>query len=768
MVDFKSLSDDQVKRLAAGESLSSVAPNQSQEDLSSLSDKKLREIAAQGEEVGNLESLGRGALQGFALGYAPQAIAKAKSFFGDKDYEDELQNQRIRQEAAYQKNPWTYRAAFVAPTIASTLASAPVSVPARVISAAPNIATLASRVTSGIPLIRGAGSFLEKPIIQGAIYGSSEEDTPEEKLKGAAIGAASAKVGEKVIPPVLSAAGSVVGNVGNFLTKYITGNPSTGKIAADIAAKHNISIPAVVDAGMIGKSISKLDIGKNVPNASASTLNQAAGKFADYAETATAETAGQAIKDSFSNWIRSGSQKELNSIYQPVNSILSDASRHYPRNLFMLRIAKENELGNIAKVDPLFSENVNIAISNAYKKGLTISEIKNLRKMVSDNINFNRISPQAGVNEEILREIRNSLTKDMLQAADAIGGSSARLALANADNIAHKNIYSVQEQLSKILGSGASYDNKSVSAIYNNLARMSQDKKANTDFLQKVKNVVDPRAWDEFSKAWVGYNILPKFSFRNYSSVYDGTSKKAMDIIFGNSKSSPFRDYMDDMYRFSNFAGKTLDQYAQKATSESGQNLTLGSTAAALAESAMFSGIPAKTIATLAGASVVGRHLGRDIAEALPPPNVRQNFFNFLKSNPQAASIYMNLLNMAQIGGNKMKSREFKSNLNSLYGMASASMGDELSEPAMNAMISAGGMLVDRMEQNFSPRSSGQADGGRVARASGGRILHEDAADKLIRAAEIAKKGIGKQTEAILEKPDEHVVQALAVANRHI
>jgi len=71
-----------------------------------------------------------------------------------------------------------------------------------------------------------------------------------------------------------------------------------------------------------------------------------------------------------------------------------------------------------------------------------------------------------------------------------------------------------------------------------------------------------------------------------------------------------------------------------------------------------------------------------------------------------------------------------------------------------------------KTDPNFiGPR---QADGGRIARASGGRILDEDAADKLIRAAEIAKKGIGKQTEAILEKPDEHVVQALAVANRHI
>lgn len=74
---------------------------------------------------------------------------------------------------------------------------------------------------------------------------------------------------------------------------------------------------------------------------------------------------------------------------------------------------------------------------------------------------------------------------------------------------------------------------------------------------------------------------------------------------------------------------------------------------------------------------------------------------------------------------------------------------------------------IKRYYENLM-RKSGLATGGRVARASGGRIMHEDASDKLIRAVEIARKGIGKQTEEILNKPDEHVVQALAVANRHI
>lgn len=72
--------------------------------------------------------------------------------------------------------------------------------------------------------------------------------------------------------------------------------------------------------------------------------------------------------------------------------------------------------------------------------------------------------------------------------------------------------------------------------------------------------------------------------------------------------------------------------------------------------------------------------------------------------------------------------------------------------------------------QGARVNSEGQEEnrGGRIGRATGGRIgSHEAAADRLVRMAEVAKKGIGKQTESILNAPDEHVVKALAVANRN-
>lgn len=57
----------------------------------------------------------------------------------------------------------------------------------------------------------------------------------------------------------------------------------------------------------------------------------------------------------------------------------------------------------------------------------------------------------------------------------------------------------------------------------------------------------------------------------------------------------------------------------------------------------------------------------------------------------------------------------------------------------------------------------------REGRATGGRVKnHQVEADRLIRLAEAHKKRINQSTEQILQTPDDHVAQALEVANRHI
>jgi hypothetical protein len=57
----------------------------------------------------------------------------------------------------------------------------------------------------------------------------------------------------------------------------------------------------------------------------------------------------------------------------------------------------------------------------------------------------------------------------------------------------------------------------------------------------------------------------------------------------------------------------------------------------------------------------------------------------------------------------------------------------------------------------------------RQGRKTGGAVKsHDVAADQLVRAAERAKKGWGKETEPLLNQSDDAVAHALEVANRSI
>ncbi len=81
--------------------------------------------------------------------------------------------------------------------------------------------------------------------------------------------------------------------------------------------------------------------------------------------------------------------------------------------------------------------------------------------------------------------------------------------------------------------------------------------------------------------------------------------------------------------------------------------------------------------------------------------------------------------------------------------------------------------MVRSTMEGFQPTGS-QAPrqaGGRVGRASGGRLMRNDHAARaatLIRAAEAAKKAHNATTEGILEQPDEAVAKALSIANKAI
>ena len=60
------------------------------------------------------------------------------------------------------------------------------------------------------------------------------------------------------------------------------------------------------------------------------------------------------------------------------------------------------------------------------------------------------------------------------------------------------------------------------------------------------------------------------------------------------------------------------------------------------------------------------------------------------------------------------------------------------------------------------------ATGGAITRATGGRVGHEHLVNRLMRAADSAKRQANARTEPLLNAPDEHIVKALHIANEAI
>jgi hypothetical protein len=94
-------------------------------------------------------------------------------------------------------------------------------------------------------------------------------------------------------------------------------------------------------------------------------------------------------------------------------------------------------------------------------------------------------------------------------------------------------------------------------------------------------------------------------------------------------------------------------------------------------------------------------------------------------------------------------------------------------QPAVARMIEEINSGLSRivMSQDDQGAPPPRRAGGRVGRASGGRLMRNDHAARaaaLIKAAEAAKKAHNATTEGILEQPDEAVAKALSIANKAI
>ena len=143
-------------------------------------------------QVSQLESIGRGALQGAAMEFGDELIAGAKSLLPGVDYEKELEAQRERNKLAAQQNPVSYYGADIAGSFL-------VPVPG---------AGLASKAIKGAGMASKLGRAATTGAVGGAIVGAGASE--DSRIEGAATGALTGALAA----PVLVGAGALAKNVG--------------------------------------------------------------------------------------------------------------------------------------------------------------------------------------------------------------------------------------------------------------------------------------------------------------------------------------------------------------------------------------------------------------------------------------------------------------------------------------------------------------------------------------------------------------------------
>jgi hypothetical protein len=741
-------------------------------------------------EVGKLESAGRGAAQAFSLGYSPQIIAAIKTGnmpgSNDPAYLNEVAKQKAATDAAWDQHPWIYGTGMAASALPAAAASILMAPEEGAIGAASLLAnsgnigslggsalrTIAGESSGAIPsLLRGTAALAENPVAQGAVMGSAEGNDLSDKLSGAAAGA----VGAKVAPAILGAAGNAVKTLGqNVAPKIVdpivaalTGNPSQAQKAGSIANDLGISLSGASVSPSIVQSLgTKADLFNQVPKATGRTLNGLGDIINDYAGQTDRKDTGSAIRSAVQNWVGddknpTGFISQMNDIYKPVNDLSSNSQQFNVSNLQKaVNAARTSSTGVVSDIEPTLSV-VQKALDAP--NGLTFDQMHALRQVIDDHISFNQMPGSANLNTKILGQLRSAVSNDMNDAAQNIGGSDAVKSLANANKQA-SDLYNLRSSILKIVGNPNvnGPGSKTDDTIYRNIISGASKKGGgNLSDLENLKNVVssyDPNAWASVGKAYSS-DIAPngQFSFNNFNRFYNNNlHDDGRDAIFGASGSGGIRDTFDKINNLGNIIvngvplGSKLDALGKKAGQDISNSVFWPEAGGAVLESMLFGGVPVTALTGATAGAAAGRFGARNIAAPLSQyvPSTGEKIVS------QALQKTAPLLTSQASAQN--------------FGPAAKGLGIYGGAKLINSLPPSAFQTLGLASQKFLPQQQ-QADGGRIERASGGRIIdHEAEADHLVRAAEMAKNKVNQSTEKLLNVPDEAIIKALDVAQQAI
>ena len=799
-IDYSQFSNEELTQALAqpNKAAPQAAADSQKPNLSNYSDDEIKQALAQ--QVGGLESFGRGAEQMATVGYAPQINARIQSVFGKGDYESNLARQRASQDAAWEQHPYAYGSGAVASMIPAAFASAftggapeeaaALGYGAKALAALKNSSNLASLTAGGLEglagegtsairaLAGGTGRFLNKPWVQGAIYGSAEGDTAEDKTIGAIEGGIGGKLGEKVIGGITSVGSALVRAASRKFYNMLAGDPSSGSLAAAAADKLKLSIPsAITFPSWFSKTSTAIDPFHHIPIAAGKTLAGAEERFSALHDGTTPAQAGEALQSAADTWLNGAasnpgsSRAALENIYSRVPG-LSESTGFAPIDNLRTVVKTASEDPNFSKQYKPTIELVQQALDNP--QGLTLNAIRQLRTVVSDNMNFRGLPQDASFNQDLLGDMRGALTKDLHSAADLLLENGAGALVKNADAQA-KNIYDARSLINNTIGTDPA--RRSPANVFANLKRTATVKGGNPAVLGEIRDIIshaDPDAWERFSQGYIADMAQsgPGFRLGDFARSWGRTDPAAKDILFSPYSSNPAsaahpslaqmntRQALDTLEALARHAGGPID--------EMGSNPEVQNFIQTGEGIGLFAGDPdwkLKVLKLTGLGAAGGIHGAQNAAAALPKPTYRsvqiakypalENFINAGKrAEPGAISNFAT--DLAKKSG--IPAGAYLANKYALPAGRLGLLG------AGSLYAGAQGYTEEKLKAIEEPEGI-HASGGRVSRASGGAVNHASEAERLVALADRAKKSHNNQTKPLLAVPDETITHALAIAN---
>lgn len=364
----------------------------------------------------------------------------------------------------------------------------------------------------------------------------------EEGAKGAAVGLATG-----------APLGAVMGKVAS------RGAPRAPDEVAEAASRIGVDLPrvaatgdGVIAEGLRGTAAGLASIpfvGSPIPRAASKAVSQmddaAVSIASKYADDVSAQSAGGNASDAMSGWIKSGSSKVTERLYEKVADYVP-ASAYRPLQATR-RVVDKLGFDDVASASTVNQPAIGmVAKALDVPGGLTFPGLLKLRTNVGAMID-DGLLPNAGTVKPALKQIYAGLSRDLEDMATAFGGTKARNAWQTANRI-QEQVALRREALTKVIGRDASRPGEDV---VDRIVRMAGTKSsADGKLLLEARKAAGPAAWDEVSAAAVhrlGRNQSNEFSPAIFLKGYGALDPKSRSVLFGSTGKGNLMAELDDL-----------------------------------------------------------------------------------------------------------------------------------------------------------------------------------------------------------------------------